>query len=281
MSSSTIVRCVFATAPFLAMVTLTGCGRHSGGPVTTALISAPGSFNQIDLRGPIDVLVREGGESSIAVTGTPSMRSRVQTRVEGSTLIVDLDEDTGHCFGICIDTSGSEDARVTVNLPVLKAATIDGSGDLTVEATGAHPEVDFEVRGSGDVRYRGNAELVRCTLDGSGDITLRGAGKRLEARVHGSGDLRAREFPVEGGLYEIEGSGDIATVVHGGDMSVRIEGSGDLMYGGHARITDLEVSGSGSIHQLGRASHESREAKEEKEVEGDEARAEKEESEGE
>jgi hypothetical protein len=46
------------------------------------------------------------------------------------------------------------------------------------------------------------------------------------------------------------GSGDIATVVHGGDMVVHLRGSGDLLYSGEARITSLDVSGSGSVRQL-------------------------------
>jgi hypothetical protein len=245
-------------ATLALLVPLVGCMRHDGGPVTTetrhlaqSSASRPSheSFSRIDLRGPIDVVVHEGGETTIAVTGDQSMQARVRTRVEGDTLVVDVDDDESHCFGICIERNPAP-AQVTVDLPALRSATIEGSGDLTVEASGAHAEVDFDLRGSGDVRYTGNAELVRCTLEGSGDVVLRGEGTRLEARVHGSGDVEAREFPVTSGLYEIEGSGDIATVVHGGEMTVQIEGSGDLSYAGNAHITNLDVSGSGTIRQL-------------------------------
>jgi hypothetical protein len=245
--------------PFaLSAVCLSACVHHDSGSVTTqtrraqttAQVAATGSFSRIDLRGPIDVLVREGGATSVSVTGDSETQARVQTRVEGDTLVVDLDDDRGEgmCFGICIDTG--DDAKVTVTLPAFRGATIEGSGDLAVEASGAHPEVDFDVRGSGDVTYKGDAEVVRCAIDGSGDVLLRGTGRRLEAVVHGSGDVKARDFPVEGGVYEIDGSGDIATIVHGGEVSVHINGSGDLLYGGEARITSLDVSGSGSVRQL-------------------------------
>ena len=244
----------------LAAAALSACVHHDAGPVTTetrhpeettAKVPTSGAFSRIDLRGPIDVVVHEGATTSVSVTGDAFTQAHVQTRVEGETLIVDLDgdRDEGTCFGICINT-GDRDAKVTVSLPAFRAATIEGSGDLTVEASGAHPEVDFDVRGSGDVKYSGNAEVVRCAIDGSGDVLLRGVGKRLEAVVHGSGDVKARDFPVEGGVYEIDGSGDIATIVHGGEMTVHINGSGDLLYGGEARITNLDVSGSGSVRQL-------------------------------
>jgi hypothetical protein len=245
--------------PIFAVLALTGCVHHDDGPVTTqsrypqsttAQVATGESFSRIDLRGPIDVVVHEGTATSVAVTGSARTQAKVQTHVEGDTLVVDFNDSIsdGICIGICIHTD--DDAKVTVDLPALRAATIEGSGDLTIEAGGSHPEVDFDVRGSGDVRYTGNADLVRCAIDGSGDVTLHGAGKRLEARVHGSGDIRAREFPVEGGVYEIDGSGDIATIVHGGEMTVHINGSGDLLYGGEARITSLDVSGSGEVRQL-------------------------------
>jgi hypothetical protein len=256
-----LFRPLVPVAAVLTLAVVPGCAHHEDGPVTTQVrypttaqtpaTPTTGEFSRIDLRGPVDVVVHEGAATSVSVTGGPRAQARVQTHVEGDTLIVDLaNGPEDGCFGVCIHT-GEEDARVTVALPAFRAGTIEGSGDLTVEASGAHPEVDFDVRGSGDVRYTGNADILRCTIDGSGDVVLRGAGKRLEARVHGSGDVRAREFPVEGGVYEIDGSGDIATVVHGGDMTVHINGSGDLLYGGEARITSLDVSGSGSVRQLG------------------------------
>jgi hypothetical protein len=260
-----LFRSSFVHVPALAaaLVGLAGCVHHDSGPITTQTRSpaagastvvapASGAFSRVDVRGAIDVVVREAATTSVSVTGSPSTQARVQTRVEGDTLVVDLDGDDegSSCFGLCIN-SGDRAAKVDVSMPAFHEGTIEGSGDLTVETTGAHPEIVFDVRGSGDVHYHGDADTLRCTIDGSGDVTLRGSGKRLEARVHGSGDVRAKEFPVEGGLYEIDGSGDIATIVHGGDMTVHINGSGDLVYGGQARITSLDVSGSGAVRQLG------------------------------
>ena len=201
------------------------------------------------LRGSsVDVVVHEGASTSVAVTGDPSVRERLKTRIAGDTLFVDLDPKS--CFGICVQV-GDDDAKVDVALPALRAATIEGSGDLVVTGNGAHAELDLNVEGSGDVRYAGNVDVLRCKIDGSGDVVLHGAGKRLETLIHGSGDVNARDFPVAGGLYfpDLEGSGDVITVVHGGDMSVRLHGSGDLVYSGDFRITSLDVSGSGEMRE--------------------------------
>jgi hypothetical protein len=37
--------------------------------------------------------------------------------------------------------------------------------------------------------------------------------------------------------------------LHGGDTSIRVRGSGDMVYSGQAKITALDVSGSGDVHQ--------------------------------
>lgn len=250
----TFARSVAIALP-LVLVGMSGCIRinhHDATASTEVRGSEAGQFSRIDMRGPVDVLVREGPGTQIAVTGGPSERAGVHTRVEGDTLVIessasgtdDDDDDEGNegCAG---------SAKVTVDMPALRSAVLHGSGDLEVQAIGTHHEVDIVVLAEGDVRYTGSADLVRCTIDGSGDVELRGAGKRLEASVHGSGDLNARAFPVEGGAYDIAGSGDIATVVHGGEMAVHIGGSGDLLYAGDAHITSLAVTGDGSVRTLG------------------------------
>ncbi|HTQ44210.1 MAG TPA: head GIN domain-containing protein [Polyangiaceae bacterium] len=250
-----LARCAALGLP-LVLAALSGCAHHREATASTELRpSETGGFSRIDMRGSVDVLVREGPVAQVAITGGPDDRAHVQTHVVGDTLVIESAEGDGHGDDGDDDddddsTCSHSDAKVTVDVPALRSAILRGSGDLVIQAAGSHPEVDLVVLGQGDVRYTGSADLVRCKIDGSGDVELRGAGKRLEASLHGSGDLNARDFPVEGGAYEIEGSGDIATVVHGGEMAVHIGGSGDLRYRGDARITSLAVTGDGAVRQL-------------------------------
>jgi len=239
----------------LVLASLSGCARHNEATASTEVRpSETAGFSRIDMRGSVDVIVREGAVTQVAITGGPDDRAHVQTHVVGDTLVIesagggrgdDSDDDDDND-----DDCSHSEVKVTVDVPALRSAILRGSGDLVIQAAGSHPEVDLVVLGQGDVRYTGSADLVRCKMDGSGDVELRGTGKRLEASLHGSGDLNARDFPVEGGAYEIEGSGDVATVVHGGQMAVHIGGSGDLRYRGDAHITSLAVTGDGAVRQL-------------------------------
>lgn len=247
-----------ALAVPLLLVGIPACVHHHDATGSTeARGSEAAGFSRIDMRGPVDVVVREGPETKVAVSGGPGARAKVRTHVDGDTLVIESseeeqDNDTDDDSEDTDDCDHEHDvAKVTVDVPALRSAVVHGSGDLEVQAIGSHHEVDLVVLAQGDVRYTGSADVVRCNIDGSGDVELRGAGKRLEARVHGSGNLNARAFPVEGGAYDIAGSGDVATVVHGGDMAVRINGSGDLLYAGDAHITSLSVTGDGALRQLG------------------------------
>jgi hypothetical protein len=230
-----------------AHVTPSGNSAPEHGSATVA-VQAPGTFTRLDVRGPVDVTIHEGRPYAMSVTVDGVPPSAVQTRVDGNTLVVDLDdqEHRGFCIGIC---AHHESARLDLDVPSLEAIVVDGSGDVSMEGSGAHPRFDIEVKGSGDVAYAGDAESLRCKVDGSGDVKLRGTAKRLAVEIAGSGDVDAHALAAGGGEFDIEGSGDLQVDLHGGDTSIRVRGSGDLVYSGQAKITALDVSGSGDVHQ--------------------------------
>ncbi len=217
----------------------------SSNDTPTTRSRAAGAFTRIDVRGSVDVIVHEGRPLALSVTTKGIAPEKVKTHVEGETLVVDLHDFDRLCFGTC-DTS----ARLDIDAPVLDGVTIGGSGDVTVVGSGAHSRVDLDVSGSGDVRYAGSADLVACNVSGSGDVTLTGAAKRLRADVTGSGDVDARALAVGGGEFVLEGSGDVAADLHGGETTIRLNGSGDLRYTGETRITTLEITGSGDVTHL-------------------------------
>ncbi|HEY8087365.1 MAG TPA: DUF2807 domain-containing protein, partial [Polyangiaceae bacterium] len=129
--------------PVVAAVALAGCAaRISGGgsgnvstkprtPVAAGAQARPApEFTRIEVRGPIDVEVHEGRSRAIAVTIDEQYQDRVKTIVNGDTLVVDYDEPARFCIGLCRDVG--DDAKVIVDLPSLRSAKIEGSGDVHV-----------------------------------------------------------------------------------------------------------------------------------------------------
>lgn len=118
--------------------------------------------------------------------------------------------------------------RVTVEitLPDLREASIEGSGDLSLQ--GLHQdELDLEVTGSG-------------TIHASGEVI------RLHAAISGSGDVKAQELLAAIAELRVSGSGDIKAQATE-SLSARVSGSGDIKVWGNPAKRDTRVSGSGDI----------------------------------
>lgn len=115
---------------------------------------------------------------------------------------------------------------VEINLPKLPAATIEGSGDLSLEGL-LQDEIELAITGSGTIRA-------------SGQVT------RISAEISGSGNVKAKELLAESADLRVSGSGDIKAHATQ-SLSARVSGSGDIKLWGNPPKRDTRVSGSGDI----------------------------------
>lgn len=118
--------------------------------------------------------------------------------------------------------------RVTVEitLPDLPAASITGSGDLSLDDL-QQDEIELEITGSGTIRASG--EVIR-----------------LNVEISGSGDVKAKELQASIAELRVSGSGDIKAQATQ-SLSARVSGSGDIKVWGNPAKRDTRVSGSGDI----------------------------------
>lgn len=115
---------------------------------------------------------------------------------------------------------------VEITLPDLPAASIEGSGDLSLE----------EVQ----------QDEIELTITGSGAIRVTGQVKRLLAAISGSGVIKAKDLAASSAELRISGSGDIKAQVTQ-TLVARVTGSGDIKVRGDPVKRDTRVSGSGDI----------------------------------
>jgi hypothetical protein len=234
------------TKVLLALVALllgvsAAADARSGPQVTTQARTLP-AFSRLELRAPIPTDVHEGRAARVTVRIDDPLQQALVTRVSGDTLVVELD-----AHGRVQIADG---ARVSIDVPSLRGITLEGPGDTTVEGVGAHPQLDFELDGPGDLRWSGDADVVRCRIDGPGGAVLSGHGRQVEVRVDGPGSLDGRAFPIVGGTFEIGGPGHVTADLHGGDVSVVVSGPGSFRYTGDAHFLRSEVGTVGHIHRL-------------------------------
>ncbi|MEW6703403.1 MAG: head GIN domain-containing protein [Pseudomonadota bacterium] len=203
---------------------------------------APGSFQAISVRGPIELVVRQSGREAVEVRADDNLLPLIETQVEdgahGPTLVVGVRK------GQSLSTRSQ--IRVTVDVARLQALSTSGSGDFTIESLQT-PSLKLSIAGSSDGRIGGlQTESLDIAIAGSGDVRAAGSAARVKLSIAGSGDARLPQLQADDVTVSISGSGD-ADVTANKTLAVSIAGSGDVVYGGSGTLTRSSVLGSGSV----------------------------------
>jgi hypothetical protein len=228
-----------------ALLPLAACGNIGGDDSPGIAATGTGTsrqwavndFNRVQLAGGDDVTVSVGGGFSVRAEGDSAALDRLKiTRKDGQLSI-------GRRNGIFPDHHA---IRVYVTLPALSAASIVGSGNMSVDRIEGGTFTATSA-GSGDLRLaRLRVGEARLTIAGSGDIAAAGEAKRLEVKLAGSGTVAAPALVASEGAIEMAGSGDVRATIRG-NADVRMMGSGSVDLGNDATCTVTKM-GSGSVH---------------------------------
>jgi Putative auto-transporter adhesin, head GIN domain len=211
-----------------------GLGAVGNGNLTNTSRALMG-FSRVRVEGEGVTTVREGASYAVTVTTDANIQVLVDTRVQDDTLIVDAH-----------DILSTTDLRIDIQLPILRGATLAGSGTLHVGGVSARKDVDLALSGSGSVDFSGAAAAVTASLSGSGRLTLVGSADLLSASLSGSGQLDARDLPTNQATLDLGGSGRLqATAVQ--SVALHLGGSGEIEWWGPASVSTATVDGSGQI----------------------------------
>lgn len=228
-------------------------GRTENRPVSVAM------FDKVELKGPDRVIVRVGGNPSVSMTGDVAVLDTVETVVEDGKLVV---RRKGRGWSV---SGAGERATITVTVPRLAAASVGGSGEMTVDrvsggdfaaAIGGSGDLhvgdvragklEAAIGGSGDLKFdRVEADKVEMAIGGSGSIDAAGRARSVEASIAGSGDVLASRLQADTAAVSIAGSGT-ANVHARTTAKIAIVGSGDAVVSGTARCETSKM-GSGSV----------------------------------
>jgi hypothetical protein len=202
-----------------------------------------GNFTEVEVAGPFDVDIRTGANPGVTARGNQKLIERLEVEVRGNTLMIRPKRDR-RWFGGWGSVSGKGSIAVTV--PMVSAASLAGSGNLTIN-TVRGDTFEGQIAGSGDLRVD-TIEVSRLKLGiaGSGGATARsGRAQRAEYEIAGSGGVDARGIQVEDLDISIAGSGDIKA--HASRRAdVDIMGSGDVDLTGGAKCS-ISKAGSGDV----------------------------------
>ncbi|MBA5805254.1 GIN domain-containing protein [Rhizobium changzhiense] len=190
------------------------CEPASGTQQQIALPFTAGDRLVIDLPGSIHY--RPGEKAEVVVSGDSALLSHL--RIESGRLGLD-----------CAPGWSASQLDVKLSGPAITRWDLLGNSDLTLSQIN-QPELQVNIKGSGNSSATGIAYAVNLSISGSG-----------EARFEG---LTAQSATVQ-----IRGSGD-AKVTAKVDADVSISGSGNVELSGHPVMRRAEIKGNGRIVQV-------------------------------
>ncbi len=236
------------------------------------------SFKGIENRSSVDLYLYQGSSPRVVIEADESAIDRVETRVEGEILVIEMDRcpmnvrtlkayiTVTDLERLIINGSGDLKTETVLKAPLLEVK-VNGSGDalLTLEVQGLNlringsgdANVDGSVgkstigtNGSGDLVFNGGT-MEECTIrvTGSGDIEVTGTVNMLHIKQVSSGDVDAGHLLSNSCSIEKSGSGDTSVWIDG-DLSVSLSGSGDVYYRGRTQVKSISVTGSGDVHKI-------------------------------
>ncbi|MEH3102834.1 MAG: DUF2807 domain-containing protein [Sphingomonas phyllosphaerae] len=227
-----------------ALLPLVACGNNAN--IEGQDVPAQGSgttrtydvrdFTAVKLAGSDDVDVRVGGGFSVRAEGDPQVLDKITVTRDGDRLTISRRRSSTWQRG---------KARVFVTLPRLGAASLDGSGNLTIDQVRGS-SFDARLAGSGNLRIAQVAtESLGLSLAGSGNIATAGQTGQFSLSLAGSGNVDAAALVAREAAIKSAGSGDVRATVRG-PATVSLVGSGDVDLGGGARCT-VRKAGSGTV----------------------------------
>lgn len=221
-------------------------------------------FEHLQVKGSCDVIFTPtSGKQKLEIYGSDNLIDLMEVEVKGDELVV------AYKKGYSISLEKGAKLEVRIWAPIVKSATLNGSGDLAFKNSIETDHLELRLNGSGDLdtdkvkcsdlklslNGSGDIEIphvvantVIASVNGSGDIELKGQCTESRLSVNGSGDLDAVSLKADRVDASVSGSGDITC--HAVErLSARVSGSGEVSYKGNPRIDRAPKRG---LRQLSR-----------------------------
>jgi Putative auto-transporter adhesin, head GIN domain len=195
-------------------------------------------FDSVGSAVAYDVIVTTGKGYGVKAVGPQDKLDRLKIDVSGSRLRIDRERGW-------FQWSDKDPVKIYVSLPVMKAASVAGSGNMSVDRVKGDA-FRAGVAGSGNLAVASvDVREFKLSVAGSGDATAAGKCTASDVSVAGSGNADLSALKCETMEIGIAGSGNVRAFVTKA-VTGGTAGSGDLTVTGGARCS-VRAAGSSSI----------------------------------
>lgn len=197
-------------------------------------------FNSIELSGTEDVIVQQGTEQLVSVTGNDNIIQRLKTDVANGTWSIKLKKGSYKAYKL----------TVYITIPTIKEITLSGTGSIYLKDFENQKNIAFKLSGTGNINVNslvGN-EKMKIDLSGTGNFvanSIFSTVQNLDISMSGTGSYLG--FPIntkEANIF-LMGSGN-CNVSSSKKLEANISGSGNIMYKGKPEISK-KITGVGNL----------------------------------
>jgi hypothetical protein len=192
-------------------------------------------FKGIAIYVPADLIITQGPEYEIKLTGPDNVIEATKTSLSDDYLMVS----TSDCF------NGSYDLTIEITAPTYDLINISEFGTLRTTTTivGGHIQLEF----LGDIGVNATLEMdsIFTTFVGRGDLIFNGSTTYHELLLEGEFEVNGFNLLSDHTAIDLLGVGD-CEIFANDKLDVSIQGTGNVYYRGTPSI-DSEITGIGEI----------------------------------
>ncbi len=213
--------------------------KGSGNVITKTVTTQP--YDQISVRGSMEVYLEKGTEGNIQVTAEDNVQEHILVESDGKELIISMKGNTS--------LRNTKTIKITVPFEKVSEISLLGSGKVEGTEVVKNESLSLNLRGSGEMELAVDASSIDAQLNGSGGMKLSGSATDFKVKTTGSGNFEGKNLSTENTEVYVAGSGN-AKVNAKSKLKARIQGSGNVVYSGNPASNDSKVMGSGTIKPI-------------------------------
>jgi hypothetical protein len=192
-----------------------------------------------------DIQLEQGSIEGLTVEAEDNVLPRLKSEVKDGTLVLSL----ANAFpGMIYPT---KPVVFKVRVKDLSDITINGSGSVKTTRLQAS-SLNLDIIGSGKVNMDVFVDRINSTINGNGDLTISGNSNSQTITINGSGKYVSDEMRGKDCNSTINGSGEIILNCRN-SLDITINGTGSVSYYGSPTIGNQQISGNGTVKNLGDA----------------------------
>jgi len=213
------------------------CVNGSGNQITES--RDIGIFANIETSGSLKIVLSQDSISSVRILADDNIQDRIQTKLKGNTLRIDID-------GNFCDADS-----ITVYLSSKDYQKIESSGSVEVISEGKLNlnELEIELQGSSKIMLDLNVKSLKTSSSGSLEIELKGQSGSHDLDLTGSSSVEAVDFVV--GEYRISTTGSSKSRINVLNMlKVNSSGASEVEYKGKPSKIEKDNSGASIVRSI-------------------------------